>query len=347
MTVSESEAAPVRLGLVGLGDWGVHVALAAQQIPGAQIAGCYARSPATREAFSQRFGCVSYASYEEMVADVSLSGIIIMTPNNVHREQVTLAAAHGKHCLLTKPIAASIEDGLAIIWASEAAGVTLAIGHQSRREPALRRLKHLLADGALGAPVLVEANISTLGGLHIEPGQWRWSRSECPGGPLIQLGVHHVDTLQYLLGPIVRVQSWQRRAATRADIDDVTGTLLEFESGLQGYLGSSYVSSEACWIKVYGTQVAAHYDQLLGLMLSQDSWEEGPIRKAESGSLSFQTPIATMIEEIDEFVTCIRTGKAPEIDGWQGLRNLAVVLAAVRSAETGQPVDVADLLPTS
>ncbi len=340
------DSSPVKLGLVGLGDWGAHVALAAQQVPGAEIAACYARSPVTRQAFAERFGCLACSSYDQMVSDDSLAGIIIMTPNQAHREQVSLAAQHGKHCLLTKPIAATIEDGLAIIDACQTAGVILAIGHQSRREAALRRLKQLLSAGELGTPVLVEANISTAGGLNIQPGQWRWSRAECPGGPLIQLGIHHVDSLQYLLGPIVRVLSWQRRTVVEADIDDVTGTLLEFESGLQGYLGSSYASgSEACWIKVYATGADAHYDQLVGLTLSRDSWEKGLVRQSQTGQVSFQVPISTMIEEIDEFATCIRTGKAPEIDGVQGLRNLAVVLAAVRSAETGRAVAVEELLP--
>jgi predicted dehydrogenase len=334
---------PVRLGLIGLGDWGEHAALAARHVPGVTIAACYARSPETRTTFAARHGCAACSSYPDMLRDASIEGILVMTPNQAHQEQVVLAAAHGKHCLVTKPIAASVDDAIAMIRACQAAGVVLAVGHQSRREPAVRRLKQLLEASALGQPVLVEANISTGGGLGIQPGQWRWSAEECPGGPLIQLGVHHIDTLQYLLGPIVRVQSWQRQAAVRAEIDDITCTLLEFESGLLGYLGAGYASSEACWIKVYSTAAVAHYDQHLGLIVSQDSWEAGPARRQEAPGMQLTAPIATMREEIAEFAECIRTGKPPEIDGWQALRNLAVVLAAVESNRTGQAVVVDNL----
>lgn len=334
----------VRLGLVGLGDWGEHVAQAAEQVPGVVISACYSRSPETRAAFAQRHNCRPASTYEAMLEDPTIEGIIIMTPNNVHREHVTLAASHGKHVLVTKPIAATIEDGKAIIRACAEAGVVLAVGHQSRREPALRRLKELLDAGELGRTIMAEANISTGRGAEIGPEQWRWRREECPGGPLIQLGIHHVDTLQYLLGPIRRVQGWQRRAIAQAEIDDVTGMLLELGNGVIGYLGSAYSSSQACWIKIYGTRHVAHYDQHLGLSLSQDTWATGPVRRPVAPGMSLQWPILTMKEEVAEFAECIRTGKAPEIDGVQALRNLAVVLAAVRSNETGRSVEVDDLL---
>jgi predicted dehydrogenase len=279
-----------------------------------------------------------------MLRDRTVEGIVVMTPNRAHLEQVVAAAAHGKHCLVTKPIATSIQDGEAMIRACKEAGVVLAVGHQSRREPALRRLKELLVAGDLGAPVLVECNFSTGRGGEIRADQWRWTRDECPGGPLIQLGIHHVDTLQFLLGPIVRVHGWQRRARVEAEIDDVTCTLLEFENGLLGYLGSVYSSSQACWIKVYGTAANAHYDQHLGLILSQDSWQRGAVRQPASKGMVLKAPIPTMREEVAEFALCIRTGKKPDIDGVQALRNLAVVLAAVHSGKTDNPVWVDDVL---
>lgn len=198
--------------------------------------------------------------------------------------------------------------------------------------------------GALGRSVMVEANISTAAGTAVQPDQWRWFREECPGGPLIQLGIHHIDTLQYLLGPIQEVQGWQRRSVVQAEIDDVTVTLLSFGDGVYGYLGAGYATSQACWIKIYGTERVAHYDQHLGLTLSNDSWPTGAVRQQEAAGISLLPPIPTMEEEVAEFVDCIRTGKPPEIDGNQALRNLAVVLAAVRAQETGCAVRVEDML---
>jgi len=342
--MQESTLAPVRLGLVGVGSWGEQVALAAARLPGVELAACYARTVEAREAFAARFGCHPCASYAEMTADPGLDGIVVMSANRAHRGHVEVAAAAGKHVLVTKPLAATIEDGRAMIEACRRAGVLLAVGHQSRREPAVRRLKALLEAGELGRPVMAEANISTAAGASVRPDQWRWFREECPGGPLIQLGIHHIDTLQYLLGPIAETQGWQRRSLIHAEIDDVTGTLLAFESGVVGYLGAGYASSQACWLKVYGSAYVAHYDQHLGLELSNDTWESGSVRRQEAPGIPLLPPIPTMVEEVAEFAACIRTGRAPEIDGETGLRNLAVVLAAVRSEATGQAVRVDDIL---
>jgi predicted dehydrogenase len=331
----------IRLGLVGLGDWGEQVALAAAMEPGVELVACYARTAETRAAFAARHDCRACASLEVLLAAPDIHGVVVMTPNNAHREPVVAAAGHGKHVLVTKPIATTIADGQAMIAACERAGVILAVGHQSRREPAIAALKETLDAGELGQPVLVEANISTARGLGIGPDEWRWRRDECPGGPLIQLGIHHVDTLQYLLGRIVRVQSWQRRSLVAAEFEDVTLTLLEFASGLPGYLGSSYAASMATWIKVYGTRALAHYDQLGGLTIHRDAWPTGPRRELRSAPLDFRRPpIPTMRAEVAEFAECIRTGKPLDIGGRFALRNLAVVLAAVRSAETAAAVRI-------
>ncbi len=335
----------IRLGLVGLGDWGEQAALATAIEPGVELVACYARTPETRMAFAARHGCRASSSLEEMLADRDIHGIVVMTPNNAHRDPVVAAAGHGKHVLVTKPIAATIEDGQAMIDACEKASVILAVGHQSRREPAIAALKGALDAGEVGQPVMVEANISTNRGLGIGPDEWRWRRDECPGGPLIQLGIHHIDTLQYLLGPILRVQSWQRRSLAEAEFADVTLTLLEFESGLLGYLGSSYAVSMATWITVYGTRALAHYDQLGGLTIHRDGWPTGPRRELRSAALDFRRPpIPAMRAEVAEFAECVRTGKPPDIGGRFALRNLAVVLAAVRAAESGTVVMVKDVL---
>jgi predicted dehydrogenase len=330
--------------MVGLGDWGEQVALAAEPLPAVNIVTCYARTPQTRSDFAQRFGCTPSSSYQEMLEDPSIDGILVMTPNSAHREQVVAAAAHGKHVLVDKPISSSIEDGAAMVRACDEAGVVLAVGHQTRREAPLVKLKALLEAGDLGVPVMIEGNYSHGGGLQIKPGQWRSSREECPGGPLIQIGIHLIDTLHYLLGPIVRVQSWQRRVLTKADFDDVTGTLLEFENGLLGYLGSNYASSFSHWLKVYCTHQNAFYDQLTGLTLTQDSWERGPVRELAETGAEVTPPILAVQEELTEFVQCMRTGNRPEVDGEQALRSVATVLAAVESAATGQPIVVDELL---
>jgi predicted dehydrogenase len=349
--VKESETflddKPVHLGIIGLGNWSRQIFQAVSRLPGAKITGCYSRYPNTKKAFASEFDCFPYEQYEHMAEDSQIEGIVVMSSNSAHEGDVMLAASRAKHIFVTKPIATTVAAGKRIIDVCTQNEVILAVGHQTRREPALRKLKSVLDSGELGAVGLVEANYSTPNGLKIRRGDWRWSENECPGGVLIQIGIHVIDTLLYLLGPISRVFSWQDRGGLKAEIPGVTATLLEFESGLRGYLGSSYSCGFSHWIKVYGTEKNAYFSELGGLTLTEDSWEKGEVRENIAPPANVTPPMPAIVEEIGEFVRCIRTGEQPEIGGEAALHNLAVVLAAVESDKLGQPVEIASLLEES
>lgn len=334
----------VHLGIIGLGNWSRQIFSAVDKLPDVKITQCYSRYPDTRKAFASEYDCVASEQYEQMVGDPHIDGVVVMSSNAAHEKDVTLAASRGKHIFVTKPIATTIAAAKRMIDVCSQNEVILTVEHQTRREPALRKLKEVLDLGEMGTVRLVEANYSTPNGLKIDQGDWRGSEDECPGGALIQIGIHVIDTLQYLLGPIDRVFSWQDGGGLKAEIPGVTSTLLEFESGLRGYLGSSYVSSFSHWIKVYGTQKNAFFSELGGLILTEDSWEEGQVREDVAPAANVTPPMPTIVEEIGEFARCIRTGESLEIGGDAALHNLAVVLAAVESAKSGSPVEVASVL---
>lgn len=330
----------VRLASIGVGLWGKRLAEGVQASGLAKIVTCFAPTRAHCEEFAQRFGCDVSPSYEVILADPEIDGVLLTTPNSLHRGQVEAAALQGKHVFVEKPIALTVADGLTVTRLCAQAGVVLAVGHQLRRQAAIRRLKSLIEANELGQVIGVEANISTSTGLHQEPNHWRWSREQCPGGPLIQIGIHHVDTLCYLLGPIVRVGSLQRRLLAPAEFADATVTLLEFESGVIGTLTSHYVTARTFDIRVIGTSANARYDRLLGLEIRRDTSDRA-IR--ESLPIPDNNPIC---EEMTEFAQCIRTGERPEVGGEEATFALAVVLAAIKSATHGQTMVVRDLFGT-
>ena len=337
----------VHLGIIGLGNWSRQIFQAVGELPEAKIVGCYSRYPDTKKAFALEYDCAACEQYEDMAEDPQIDGIVVMSSNAAHEGDVTLAASRGKHIFVTKPIATTVAAGKRMIAVCGQNEVILAVGHQTRREPTLRKLKEILDSGELGTVRLVEGNYSTPNGLKTKQGDWRWSVNECPGGALIQIGIHVIDTLQYLFGPFSRVFSWQDRGGLKVEIPGITATLMEFESGLRGYLGSSYVSSFSHWIKVYGNQKNAIFSELGGLTLTEDSWEEGEVRKKIASGANVTPPMPAIVEEIGEFVRCIRTGESPEIGGQAALHNLAVVLAAVESNKLGRPVEIASLLEES
>jgi predicted dehydrogenase len=324
----------VRLALFGPGGFGYERARAMHASALVDFVACYSPVEAERLSCERNFGTRAAKSARQIWDDPTIDGVVLSTPNQVHLEQARLAAGSGKHIFVEKPMAPSVADARLIIEACDKSKVILMVGHNARRRSRIRTMKRFLEQGRLGQPLVAEANNSHAGGLSIQPDDWRWSRANCPGGPLSQLGIHHADTLQYLMGPVARVSAWQRRLVVAAEIDDISTTLLEFENGALGYIGAHYAVPDIRYVFILGTGGNARWDRASGLVFeSEQGREQIPIEEVD-----------TIQEEIDEFAHCIATGEAPEVGGYEGLAAVAVIEAAVLSNQRGRPVALAELL---
>jgi len=327
---------PVRVAAIGVGGWGRALADAAGRGTDLAIVACTSRSADSREAFAKSYGCRALPSYEAVLADPDVEGVLITTPHSVHAEQAISAARAGKHVFVDKPFTLSVADGRRATEACRRAAVVLAVGHQRRKQAASRALKRLLDEGALGRVAQVEGNFSADIGFALKPGMWRTVRAETPGGAMTNLGIHHVDTFQYLLGPIVSVMAFARRVAlTHVSIDDTTSILFEFAAGGLGYLGTSWVhANRTAVITLHGTEAQAWSEadgsRLLLARRGQPTPTAVPL-----------TPVDAVVEELAEFARCVREGTRPEVGGEEATANIAVLEAIVESAETGRAVAVA------
>lgn len=327
---------PVRLALFGPGGFGYERARALAGSPLVEFAACYSPFEGERLSCQQEFGARAAGHEDQIWDDPTIAGVVLSTPNPLHWQQARRAAESGKHVFVEKPLAPSVEEAQRIIEACRAAGVMLMVGHNARRRTRIRTMKRFLVDHRVGRPLVAETNNSHAGGLSIQPADWRWSKANCPGGPLSQLGVHHADTLRYLMGPVARVSAWQRRLAVAAEIDDVTTTLLEFESGALGYIGAHYAVPDVRYVFILGTVANLRWDRALGLVLEgEHGREQIPIEEND-----------TIQEEMDEFARCIAAGELPEVGPAEGLAAVAVIEAAVLSNLRGRPVDIAELVGT-
>ena len=343
----------VRLGISGLGAFGIAIADTVRRSKKAELVACFDILPEKGKAFSEKYGCAREKSYEDMVQRKDLDGILLVTPNAFHYEQTQLAADYGKHVYVEKPIANTLTDGKKMIEACAKAGVTLMVGHVQRRHAGNRKAKELIDSGMIGKPVMVEANLSSGQGWELTPDQFRWrgDDSGCPGGALMTMGVHQADTLNHIFGPIKTVFAFFNRLYIPAPVEDVTTTVFQFASGVLGYLGCNFASPRTNWMYVYGTEAnlvrrISRPDQkfseqvkLAGNIDLYTRLELFPKGKdqAQEVPLTIGDP---MLEQIDEFADCILTGRKPETDGPSSLKALALIRAAIESAKTGKPVDV-------
>jgi predicted dehydrogenase len=326
---------PVRVAAIGVGGWGRTLADAAAKGTGLTYVACTSRAPENRAAFAKAYGCRDLPSVDAVLADPEVEGVVITSLHSAHAGQIVAAGQRGKHVFVEKPFTLTLADARRAVDTCRQAGVVLAVGHQRRRMPASRALKRLIDEGALGRVVQIEGNFSADIGFSFKPGAWRLVRAETPGGSMTNLGIHHVDSYQYLLGPIARVSAFSRRVALKdAEIDDTTSILFEFASGCLGYLGTSWVhANRGSTMTLHGSEAQAWLEadgaRLVLARRGQRERTEVPL-----------TPVDPLVEELTEFARCVREGTKPETDGEVGVANIAVLEAIVQSSDTGRTVDV-------
>jgi predicted dehydrogenase len=327
----------LRVAAVGVGTWGRVLADAAGRGTGLTVVACTGRSSENRAAFAKTYGCRDLPDLEAVLGDAEVEGVLISTPHSMHAAQVMAAARAGKHVFVEKPFTLTVADARRAAEAARANGVVLAVGHQRRRQAAHRALKRLLDDNALGRVVQIEGNFSADGGfVLVRPGAWRADRGETPGGPMTNLGIHHVDTFQYLLGPIARVMALSRQVAlTGVDMEDATSILFEFASGALGYLGTSWVhATRTAYLAVHGTEAQA-WSEADGTRLSLT-------RRGEPGSTVLPlAPVDVVAEELAEFARCVSERARPEVGGEEATASVAVLEAMVAAIASRRAVDVA------
>ncbi len=341
----------VRLAQVGLGRWARVLARGALRGDVIELYSCFSRSEEKRQAFQAEYGIPrAAATYEELLADPDVEGVVITTPNDTHREVIIQALEAGKAAYTDKPIAQTLEDALAIREAVVRTGGVFAVGHSARRLSGNRVMKRWIDDGTLGEVSMAEANFSNERGLELTPQTWRWYLDKTPGGPLIQLGVHHADNLQYLLGPVAAVTAVQRKLYTPSEVPDATMAILEFESGALGYLGCGWASPGIYQIRLQGTRQNLMYD------LDFTHWDESHEADAWSSLVSqaygeqertpVELPPTDMFrEQLEEFALAARGQATVEVTADDGIRALAIVHAAIESNRRGgTTVEVKPLL---
>ncbi|MEP6998300.1 MAG: Gfo/Idh/MocA family oxidoreductase, partial [Betaproteobacteria bacterium] len=193
------------------------------------VAGADSRPEATRR-FAGEFGARAYASVEALCADDDVDVVYVATPHQFHAEHVEAAAVHGKHVLVEKPMAISLDECRRMIDATERAGVRLIVGHSHSFDAPIRRAREIIASGALGAVRMINAQYHT--DYLYRPRRPEELITARGGGAVFSQGAHQIDIVRLLGGGrahSVRAQTgaWDPARAT----EGAYAALLVFEDG--------------------------------------------------------------------------------------------------------------------
>jgi predicted dehydrogenase len=317
----------IKLGLIGLGNWGTRLSKAVEKVSGITLGACYARTEEHRKVFAKAHNCRAATSIDTLVTDPTIDGIIIATPHSTHVDLVMQVASLGKHIMVEKPLALSQADAKKCVAAARAAGVYLQVAHYRRRLTATRKAKEWVNSGKIGRIHSIEAVFNRP--LGPDPNRlWRDEEIEAPAGAMTALGIHMLDNLLYLGGPIARLACLSSVLDPATPLDDITSVLAEFQSGAHGSIMTSLRLPFFVTTAVHGDKASAwsegdgsrFFSQVVGMA----EREEHPVDVVDG-----------VTENLSAFATSIRLNREPETNGEQAITVITALDAIQKSAKKG------------
>ncbi len=335
----------INAAIVGLGWWGKTLV---ESVQGKSdtirfTAGATRTVSPEVEAFAKDQEFQLADSLDTLLTDSNLDAIVLATPHSVHASQVIAAAGAGKHVFCEKPFALTRDDAASAVAAVEKAGVTLGLGYNRRFHPEMIKLRERIRSGELGTVMHVEATMTFSNALLLKPSQWRAQRNETPCGGLTPMGVHAIDGMIDLCGPIESVFCQSFRRVVEIDSDDTTSILFRMADGMSGYLGTVTATGPGFSFQVFGSK---GWVRLEGMThVAGASSEERRTRLF--GTCKFQpakgAPEVWEAEALDvtraaleSFAEAAGNGSEFAIPVDQMIHGAAVTEAVVRSASSGQ-----------
>ncbi len=286
-------------------------------------------------------------SLDEVLERDDVDAVVISTPHNLHAPQTIQAAEAGKHVMVEKPIACTLEQADAMIDACSKASVVLMVRLVTRYTPAARRAKELIEAGAIGDVIALtftaagdKADSYWTGGFtgRVQT-TWRKSKEESGGGILIMNLVHDIDRLRYITGlEATRVYAEYDTFCTDVEVEDFISVTLRYDNGAVGnILGSSCArGGRGPGNRIYGTHGQIIFEGRARLQvyttrevpgLESGEWTDLKLESMDSGVLA-----------MDRFAAAVLDGEPADIPGEEGRKTLEVIVAAYESCESGRPV---------
>jgi predicted dehydrogenase len=332
----------IRAAIIGLGTWGQNLVRSVQGASSEiQFTAAATRTPAKAHDFAQANKLRMLPDYEAVLADPEIDAVVLATPHSMHTDQILAAAKAGKHVFSEKPLGLDAASAQRAAQACADAGVTLGVGYNWRYQPALQQIRRLIDDGTLGRVMHLEGNFCGPSAYRFPKGHWRHDREEVPAGGMTGRGVHVIDAMLSLAGPIEQVTAQSVRLAQDFGVDDTTSMLLRFASGATGYLGTVIATAETWRLQVFGSNGWAEVGDVEHL----HTWDlkvctidrENVTVKQRPQVFTFPKT-STERAELEHFAQQAQQRKPMAMPGGDAVHNVALLEAILQSIQSRQPV---------
>lgn len=272
-------------------------------------------------------------------------------------------ARAGKHVLVEKPIEVTLEAATQLIEACEKAGVTLGVISQHRFAPDVLKIKEALVAGEFGKLVLGEASIKWYRTQqYYDSGDWRGTKALDGGGALMNQGIHYIDLLQWLIGPVETVKAEiTTRTHEKIEVEDLGTAILRFANGALGTItgSTSIFPGLPERLEIHGQDATA----LLEADILQTYYQRNKMQLEEVGNYGMSSQTSGLrassraggaanpaaighslhTAQIADFTAGLREGRDPVVTGRQALRPLEIILAIYRSATEDRTIRLGEV----
>lgn len=291
-----------------------------------------------RDVASLQPGARPATTFDEALSDPAVTMADVCVPHHLHADICSAAIGKGKDVLCEKPLAPTLADADRLAEAAERAALLLMVAENECFNPVYGEVRRLIANGAIGAPALVQATRECyLRESFLSDRQWFLSREASGGGILLSGGIHDFAKLRMMLGEVTLVHALRaRQRFAELETEDTVVMLLGFANGVVGTLVESYFMIDPT--TKTGTEV--HRLRIDG--------DNGSIEVTNGNSLRVTTPAGvgdvivpaedTFRAEVREFLACTASRREPSTSARAQRRNLELVQAAYASIASAQPV---------
>jgi UDP-N-acetylglucosamine 3-dehydrogenase len=311
----------INVGVIGVGAMGQNHVRVYSKIKNANLLAISDLMKGTLAEVSKEYNTVGYVDYGNILEMQEIEAVSVCVPTTYHYQVVMSAIEQGKHVLVEKPIAFTLDEAKEMVDAAREAGVKLATGHVERFNPAVIEAKRLIDEGVIGEVVSASAK-------RVGPFPPRIKDV----GVTIDLAIHEVDIMFYLFdSPVSRVYANMGSRLEKCEYEDHAELMMKFENGVVGVLETNWLTPyKKRQLEIIGVDGIISIDYI-------DQAVEVHGKNVQKVKVEHKEPLR---EELNSFLSAIKNDEEPKITGEDGIHALKVVLAAMKSAKSKNPINM-------
>ena len=321
--------------------------LGLSQVAGAELAAVCDIVAAKAQRVAEPFGVPFYTDMHEMCRRERFDVLVILTESGRHAEHVIALAPYGKHIVVEKPMALTLDDADAMIEACDAAGIKLFVVKQNRFNVPVVKLREALETGRFGKLVLGTVRVRwcrTQAYYDQDPWRGTWAYD---GGILSNQASHHVDLLEWMMGDVASVFAKSATALVDIEAEDTAVVVLRFRSGALGIIEATTAARPRDLegsISILGEQGTV---EIGGFAVNEmKTWQFEPTQPGDDEVMARYSVNPPNVYGFghqayyEHVVDCIRGDRRQLVDGLEGRRSLELISAIYESVETGKEVSL-------